>query len=44
VAGHAVVCTGDGRPDPALVVSARGADAFIAEAAHPEVMAADDDA
>ena len=40
--GHSVVYTGDGGPDPALVELARGADALIAEATHPEVTTADD--
>lgn len=35
--GHAVVYTGDGGPDPALVELARGADVLIAEATQPEV-------
>jgi ribonuclease BN (tRNA processing enzyme) len=41
--GHAVVYTGDGGPDPALVELARGADALIAEATRPEVLADDED-
>jgi ribonuclease BN (tRNA processing enzyme) len=41
-AGRSVVYTGDGGPDPALVELARGADALVAEATYPEVMAADD--
>lgn len=40
--GRSVVYTGDGGPDPALVELARGADALIAEATYPEVMAAGD--
>ncbi|MBS2531914.1 MBL fold metallo-hydrolase [Catenulispora sp. NF23] len=40
--GRSVVYTGDGGPDPALVELARGADALVAEATYPEVMAADD--
>ncbi|MEZ0113119.1 ribonuclease BN (tRNA processing enzyme) [Catenulispora sp. EB89] len=40
--GHAVVYTGDCGPHPALVELARGADALIAEATYPEVMAAGD--
>ncbi|MEY9933623.1 ribonuclease BN (tRNA processing enzyme) [Catenulispora sp. GP43] len=40
--GRSVVYTGDGGPSPALVELARGADALIAEATYPEVMAADD--
>jgi ribonuclease BN (tRNA processing enzyme) len=39
---RAVVYTGDGGPDPALVELARGADTLIAEATYPERMAADD--
>jgi ribonuclease BN (tRNA processing enzyme) len=40
--GRAIVYTGDGGPDPALVELARGTDTLIAEATHPEVMQAAD--